>query len=73
MVQLTMDDITVTRDPNNLESEGEVSENPNMITVTIIYNHQVTFPLVKPMTGTDNIKLTASVTNTILRPTCVTP
>jgi len=43
---------------------------PNSLTVTIIFDHHIAFPLVEPMIGTDTTRLTATVTNTILRPIC---
>jgi Flp pilus assembly protein TadG len=72
VVQLPMENITVSRN-NAKECEGSTSGTPNTITVTIVFDHKITFPLVKPMIGTDNVRLTASVTNTILRPSCEAP
>ena len=48
----------------------EKSGETNTITVTVKYPHVIAFPLVGPMIGTNTINLTASVTNTILSPSC---
>jgi Flp pilus assembly protein TadG len=69
VVQLTEGDITITRN-NNKSCEGLTSGVPNTITVTIVYYHDIIFPLVGPMIGTDSIRLTGSVTETILQPLC---
>ena len=59
-------DVTINGD----DCEGTTSGSPNSLTVTITFAHPITFPLVTPMIGTDEIILTARVTNTILQPTC---
>jgi Flp pilus assembly protein TadG len=46
---------------------------PNSITVKVVYLHNIAFPIVGPMIGTNTIPLTASATNTILQPSCTTP
>ena len=61
--------VAVTLNGNNY-CEGISSGVPNSITVTIIFAHPISFPLVGPMIGTDTINLRASVTNTIIRPKC---
>lgn len=59
-------DVTLNGD----DCEGTTNGAPNSLTVTITFDHPVIFPLVEPMIGTDTVYLTASVTNTILRPIC---
>jgi hypothetical protein len=44
---------------------------PHSVTVTINFNHNIILPLVGPIIGTNTIPLTASVTDTILTPTCI--
>jgi len=43
---------------------------PNYITVNVTYLHNIAYPLVGPMIGTNTIRLNASATNTILQPSC---
>ena len=69
--QLTINDVDVTI--NGDDCEGTTSGSPNSITVTITFAHPITFPIVGPMIGSNTINLTASVTNTILQPTCPLP
>ena len=69
--QLTINDVDVTINGN--DCEGTTSGSPNSITVTITFAHPITFPVVGPMIGSNTINLTASVTNTILQPTCPLP
>ena len=40
------------------------------ITVTVSYNYQLTMPLVGAIIGSQTIPISASVTNTILKPSC---
>lgn len=40
------------------------------ITVQVIYNYQLTMPLIGAVIGSQTIPVRASVTNTILRPAC---
>ncbi|RJP53343.1 MAG: pilus assembly protein [Anaerolineaceae bacterium] len=54
----------------NEACEGLTNSIPNAVTVTITYNHIISFPLVGPMIGSNTIPLTASVTDTILFPSC---
>lgn len=67
-----VNDVDVTYSSNN-HCEGTTSGSPNSITVTITFAHPITFPIVGPMIGSNTINLTASVTNTILQPTCPLP
>ena len=69
--QLTINDVDVTI--NGDDCEGTTSGSPNSLTVTITFAHPITFPIVGPMIGSNTINLTASVTNTILQPTCPLP
>ncbi len=70
MLALEDSNITIIYN-NNLQCEGLVSGGePNSITVQVQYGHVIFLPLVTPMIGTDTITLTASATNTILRPPC---
>ena len=69
--QLTINDVDVKI--NGDDCEGTTSGSPNSITVTITFAHPITFPIVGPMIGSNTINLTASVTNTILQPTCPLP
>ncbi|RJP50090.1 MAG: hypothetical protein C4586_06395 [Anaerolineaceae bacterium] len=62
-------DVAVAYNSTN-HCEGTTSGLPNSLTVTITFAHPITFPLVGPMIGSNTINLTASVTNTILQPTC---
>lgn len=62
-------DVAVAYSSTN-HCEGTTSGSPNSLTVTITFAHPITFPLVGPMIGSNTIDLTASVTNTILQPTC---
>lgn len=55
-----------------LTSVGGVAT-PNYIKVTVVYMHNIAFPLVGPMIGSNTIRLTASATNTILQPSCTSP
>ena len=50
--------------------DASIPPAPNSVTVTVIFNHQLIFPLVETMTGTGSIPLRASATNTILTPQC---
>jgi len=68
VVQLSPDDIAVTIDGN--DCEGLTGGMPHSITVEVTFAHPITMPLVTPFIGTDTINLTASVTDTILQPTC---
>lgn len=87
VVQLDPNDpnqIQITRN-NNKSCEGltpvtsgvppVTKDVPNSITVTITFAHPITFPIVGPMIGSNSntINLRASVTNTILTPTCPLP
>jgi Flp pilus assembly protein TadG len=65
--------ISVTTTPANTTCEGTTNGNPNSITVTIVYPHNIAFPLVGPMIGTNTINLRAQVTNAILWPNCNAP
>lgn len=65
--------ITVTTTPANTTCEGTTNGSPNSITVTIVYPHNIAFPIVGPMIGTNIIKLTATATNAILWPNCNAP
>jgi len=69
--QLTINDVDVTIHGD--DCEGTTSGSPNSLTVTITFAHPITFPIVGPMIGSNTINLTASVTNTILQPTCPLP
>jgi Flp pilus assembly protein TadG len=42
----------------------------NAITVTVAYNYQLTMPLIGAVIGSQTIPVSASVTNTILKPAC---
>lgn len=69
--QLTIANVSVFPLPDSpLLCEGLTNGVPNSITVKITFAHPITFPLVGPMIGSNTINLTASVTNTILQPTC---
>lgn len=70
--QLTTNAVSVTRN-NNKSCEGTTAGAPNSLTVTITFAHPITFPLIGPMIGSNTINLNASVTNTILQPTCPLP
>ena len=72
VVQVPVGNITITTNNGQL-CEGSVSNVPNAITVSILFVHPITFPLVAPMIGQDTINLHASATNTILQPTCPLP
>jgi Flp pilus assembly protein TadG len=61
--------IEVTRN-NGLSCEGLTGGVPNAIIVAVNFQHPITFPLVGPMIGSNEINLRASVTNTILSPSC---
>lgn len=65
-------DVDVTINGQRCEGTTIVSgvSTPNSLTVTITFAHPITFPLVGPMIGSNTINLRASVTNTILQPTC---
>ena len=67
--------ITVEVPLDNCEGLTSVSgvPTPNYITVKIVYLHNIAFPIVGPMIGTNTIPLTASATNTILQPSCAKP
>jgi Flp pilus assembly protein TadG len=43
---------------------------PNSITVDVVFDHPITYPFVGAMIGTENVRLHAAVTSTILSPTC---
>ena len=68
IVQLDASDITVTI--NGDDCEGLTASTPNSITVEVAFDHPITMPLVTPFIGTDTINLKASVTDTILTPSC---
>lgn len=55
---------------NGSHCEGLEDGKSNTVTVTVTFPHYIAFPLVTPVIGTDTINLRASVTNTILYPTC---
>lgn len=40
------------------------------LTVTVTYNYQITMPIIGGILGSQTIPITASVTNTILKPAC---
>jgi Flp pilus assembly protein TadG len=67
--------ITVEVPLDNCEGLTDVGgvATPNYITVKIVYLHNIAFPIVGPMIGTNTIPLTATATNTILQPSCATP
>ena len=66
--QLTTDN--VTRGFNGDDCEGLTGSTPNSLTVTVTFDHPITFPIIGPIIGRDTIHLSASVTNTILFPRC---
>jgi Flp pilus assembly protein TadG len=70
VVLLTADDIDLDY---GASCEGSTNGAPNTITVTINFAHPVSFPLIGPAIGSNTINLRASVTNTILSPTCLPP
>lgn len=43
---------------------------PNVVTVSIVFDHEIFLPLVGDMIGDDDITLRAQVTDTILSPIC---
>lgn len=53
--------------------EGSISGVPNYITVKIKYIHNIAYPLVGPILGTNTITLNAKAISTILLPTCTPP
>lgn len=71
VVQLAPGDVAVGwTNGTSKKCEGLTSSVPNALTVTVTFDHPITFPLVGPIIGTNTIALTATVTNTILSPTC---
>jgi Flp pilus assembly protein TadG len=78
VVVLTNADIVVSWNNPAKKCEGlssivtpsGTSNVPHAVTVTITYDHNIALPLVGPIIGDDDITLTASVTDTILSPTC---
>lgn len=74
VVQIDPDaNVDITLNGDHCEGIDPVTSAPNSMTVTITFDHPIIFPIVGPMIGTDTIRLTASVTNTILRPICAPP
>lgn len=72
MPDLTDANITITKPSPACEGVAD-NGTLNAITVQIQYAHNIAFPLVGPMIGSNTIPLTASVTNTILQPSCDAP
>ncbi len=70
VVALTTGDVTVSWNNPAKKCEGLTSSVPHAVTVTITFNHPITFPLIGPAIGSNTIPLTASVTDTILFPSC---
>jgi Flp pilus assembly protein TadG len=69
VVPLTDANVTVSWNPGS-QCEGLTGGVPHSVTVTINFNHNIILPLVGPIIGTNTIPLTASVTDTILTPSC---
>jgi Flp pilus assembly protein TadG len=70
--QLTTSNVSVNLNAG-VACEGLTSGTPNSLTVTVTFDHPITFPMIGPVLGTNTIALAAEVTNTILQPTCITP
>lgn len=70
VVQLADTDIVPSWSNPAKQCEGLTGGTPHSVTVTITYNHNIILPLVGPMIGSNTIPLTASVTDTILTPSC---
>lgn len=64
-------DVTVTINGSACQGfDNSTPPVPNSITVSITFDHDLIFPLVGSMIGTNTIPLRASTTNTILTPQC---
>lgn len=70
---IVLDSTAVTVEKPYGACEGLTGSTPNQITVKVVYLHNIAFPIVGPMIGTNTIPLTASATNTILQPSCIAP
>jgi len=70
--QLTDSNVSVVLN-EGVPCEGLTSGTPNSLTVTTTFDHPITFPIIGPLLGRDTITLTATVTNTILQPSCIAP
>lgn len=64
-------DVTVTINGDACQGfDASTPPVPNSVTVSVSFDHDLIFPLVGSMIGTNTIPLRASATNTILTPQC---
>lgn len=71
VVPLTLDDVGVIINGSNCQGyDASTPPKPNSVTVSITFDHELIFPMVGSMIGSDTITLRANATNTILTPKC---
>ena len=72
ILTLAPGDITINFSCNACEGSTGTAPNkkPNTIQVSITHSHPVSTPLIGTLIGSQNITLSAQVTNTILSPVC---
>ena len=71
--QSSSEPIDLVGDPNMHEPEVSIHGSPctgGAVTVELVYDYQISMPFLGGILGSQTIPLKASVTNTILSPTC---
>jgi hypothetical protein len=61
---------SLTNPPNACSGFDPSTFEPNEIEVSVLYQYQITMPFLGAIIGSQEIPLTATVTNTILQPQC---